>query len=96
MIDLSNYILMRKDILVKMKPKTAVTNSIIYTKESIDNSALQYFEVLKVSPLVRDVRVGDTVVISWKNITPPFESMFDGVRSDYGITDENQIEAIVE
>jgi hypothetical protein len=95
MIDLSDYTLLRKDILVKMIPKTTVQNSLIFTKESIDNSNLQYFSVLKVADAVVDVKVGDTILVNWKNVTPPFESMFDGSRGDYGITDETQVEAIV-
>jgi hypothetical protein len=48
-----------------------------------------------VADAVVDVKVGDTILVNWKNVTPPFESMFDGSRGDYGITDETQVEAIV-
>lgn len=96
MTDLKNTTLLRKDILVRNRKKAEVQNDLIYTKESIDHSQLQYFEVLKVAPEVVLVSVGDIVVINWKNITPPFEAVFDGIRGDYGITDESQIECIVE
>jgi hypothetical protein len=93
--ELKDYKLLRNDILIRNRKKVDVEKSIIYTKESIDDSALQYFEVLAVGPKVTQVKVGDVVIVNWKNITPPFESTFNGTVGEYGITDEDQVECIL-
>lgn len=93
--ELKNYKLLRNDILVRNRKKVDVEKSVIYTKESIDDSALQYFEVLSIGPEVTQVKVGDTIVVNWKNITPPFEATFDGTIGEYGITDEDQVECVL-
>jgi hypothetical protein len=82
--------------LIKLKPKQEVQKSNIYFKEEIETSQIQFFEVLKVSPKVTLVKPGDTVGISWLNCTQQFESLFNGERTKMGISDEDQIEFILE
>ena len=88
--------LIRKDILIKLKPECEVRRSAIYYKEDIDNNKIQHFEVLKVAKNVTLVKVGDIVGISWLNCTSQFDGIFDGNREKMGISDEDQVEFILE
>lgn len=95
-VEYKDWKLIRKDILIKLKPEHEVKKSAIYYKEDIDNNKIQHFEVLKVSDNVTLVKVGDIVGISWLNCTSQFDGMFNGVREKMGISDEDQVEFILE
>lgn len=88
--------LLRKDILVKPKTKVEVTNSLIYTKESVNDSDIQFFEVISIADAVTMVKVGDIIGCSWRNMTPPMIMELDGTDVKVGITDEDKIEFIYE
>jgi len=88
--------MLNKDVVITLKPKTEVANSLIYVKESIDESDIQFFIVLAKSDNVTMFEVGDTVVCSWKRITPPFDAMFKGEKIKVGITSEDEVLGVVE
>jgi hypothetical protein len=88
--------LLRNDILVKPLTKVEVTNSTIYTKESVDETDVQFFEVLQVAESVNAVKVGDIVGVSWREMTPPMLMDIDGVEMKVGITDEEKVQFVVE
>jgi hypothetical protein len=88
--------LLRNDILVKPLTKVEVTNSTIYTKESVDETDIQFFEVLQVAESVNVVKVGDIVGVSWREMTPPMLIDIDGVEMKVGITDEEKVQFVVE
>jgi hypothetical protein len=95
-VDYKNWTLTKKSVLIKLKPKQEIQKTNIYFKEEIDSSQIQFFEVLKVSPSVTLVKVGDVVGISWLNCTQQFEAYLDGVKYKMGMSDEDQIEFILE
>jgi hypothetical protein len=82
--------------LVKPLTKVEVTNSTIYTKESVDETDVQFFEVLQVAESVNAVKVGDIVGVSWREMTPPMLMDIDGVEMKVGITDEEKVQFVVE
>lgn len=86
---------LRNDVVLKLKPVHQASNSLIYFKEQIDHTSMQYFTVLRVGPDVKHVSVGDTVVCSWKRITPPFDALHDGNQCKVGITSETEIDCVV-
>jgi hypothetical protein len=88
--------LLRNDILVKPLTKVEVTNSTIYTKESVDDTDIQFFEVLQVAESVNAVKVGEIVGVSWREMTPPMLMDIDGVEMKVGITDEEKVQFVVE
>jgi hypothetical protein len=88
--------LLRNDILVKPLTKVEVTNSTIYTKESVDDTDIQFFEVLQVAESVNTVKVGEIVGVSWREMTPPMLMDIDGVEMKAGITDEEKVQFVVE
>lgn len=91
-----NCKLLNDDVLLKMIPKRDVASQLIYTKESVDDSAIQFFTVLEVAKDTKFVKKGDTVVISWKRVTNPFKGIHGGVVLTMGITSEKEIDCIVE
>lgn len=88
--------LLRNDILVKPITKVEVTNSLIYTKESVDDTDIQFFEVLQVADSVNTVKVGEIVGVSWREMTPPMLMDIGGVEMKVGITDEEKVQFVVE
>lgn len=88
--------LLRNDILVKPLTKVEVTNSLIYTKESVDETDIQFFEVLQVADSVNTVKVGEVVGVSWREMTPPMLMDIDGVEVKVGITDEEKVQFVAE
>lgn len=95
-IDYNRCSLIRKDILIKLRPKRVMEKSLIYVKESTEESNLQFFDVVKIAPTVEMVSVGDVVLISWLEVTDPFPAIYDGVRGTFGISEEKMVQAIVE
>lgn len=93
-IDYADYELMRKSILIRVKPMREVRNSAIYYKDDIEEQKIQFFEVLKVSPNVTLVEAGQTVGIDWRNCTSQFEASFNGEVMMMGLSDEDQVEFI--
>lgn len=94
--DFTHCRLLKKDILIEMKPKMAVNKGIIHVKESIEESSIQFFTVLLVSPDVTLVKAGDTIAMSWKRITSPFMAEFKGRTVKVGITSEEEVDVVVE
>lgn len=95
-VDYKDWNLMKKSILIKLKPKQEVQQSTIYFKEEIDSSKIQFFEILKVAPQVTLVKAGDIVGIDWTNCTQQFHALFNGKKEKMGISDEDQVEFILE
>lgn len=87
---------LRDDVILKLKPIQKAVSSLIYFAEQLDHTSMQYFTVLQIGPDVKVVKVGDTVVCSWKRITTPFDANVDGVPSKIGITAEKEIDCIVD
>lgn len=87
---------LRNDVLLSLKPAHKATESLIYFKEQLDHSSMQYFYVEAIGPEVKHVSVGDVVVCSWKRITPPFEAEREGRIAQFGITSETEIDCIVD
>lgn len=88
--------LLRNDILVKPLTKVEVTKSVIFTKESVDDTDIQFFEVLKVADSVKTVKVGEVIGVSWREMTPPMLMDVDGIEMKVGITDEEKVQFVVE
>jgi len=85
-----------KDVLIRHVPERQVKESPIFYRDDPDEMHIQNFEIVEVSPTVTLVSVGDIVMVNWKNMTEKFKHEIDGEEHDVAITDENQIEAIVE
>lgn len=97
MIKANKMKMLNKDVLVKLKPKTEVANSVIYVKEDpTENGGLQFFTVLAKSDEVTMFDVGDTVICDWKRITSPFKADVDGKVENVGITSEDEILGVLE
>jgi len=85
---------MHNDILVHMIPQSDIFKSDIIIIDSEEkNKEMSYFKVLKVSPLVTDVVVGDTIILPHLGHTPPFElggimCAVVGERDVVGVLDE--------
>lgn len=94
--DFTNCRLLHNDILLEMKPKQDVQRGLIHVKESIEESCMQYFTVLEVSPTVTLVKKGDVILMSWKRITNPFQGIYQGREVKLGITAEIEVDCIVE
>lgn len=79
------------DVLITFKPSREVESSVIFYEDK-DTADLHYYSVVCVGKDVTSVKKGDTILISWANITPPF--FFENVK--YGLTDESQIVAVID
>lgn len=95
-LDVMKMIPLRNDVVLKLKPIQKATNSVIYFNEQLDTTTMQYFTVLRTGPDVKFLKVGDTVVVSWKRITEPFNAEIDGTPCKIGITAETEVDCIVE
>ena len=95
-LDVLKMIPLRDDVVLKLKPIQNAAHSVIYFNEQLDTTTMQYFTVLRVGPEVKFLKVGDTVVVSWKRITEPFNAELDGVPCKIGITAETEVDCIVE
>jgi co-chaperonin GroES (HSP10) len=85
---------MNADVLLKLKPHHEASGSTIFYKEDISQNDMQNFTVIAVGPDVKYVKVGNTVLASWKRITPPFA--LESSKKEYGVTAEKEIMAIIE
>ena len=68
----------------------------IYIRENEDEETTMMFEVLRTSPNVQHVSIGDIAVIPWRRCTPPFEAYVNGVAKMVTITDEKEILGLLE
>lgn len=96
MIDIKTLKPLKNDVVIVMRPKREVTSQLIFTKESIDDSDMQFFDVVRAADQCKHVKAGDVIVMSWKRITVPQEGLIDGVTKQFGITSEDEIDGIVE
>lgn len=83
-----------KDVLLKFKTTetTNLTEGGIYVKDDDSMSNYEFYTVEAVGPDVTVVSVGDTVIMTWAKITPPFKHEGD----TFGVTSENEIWAVVD
>jgi co-chaperonin GroES (HSP10) len=76
------------------KPKQE--NSLIYTPDdAMDDSAGTTFTVLRVGPQCRELQEGDTIVIKFQSMTPPFLASVDGEEKMVAIGPESSVLAIL-
>ncbi|MBG24074.1 MAG: hypothetical protein CMF22_11530 [Idiomarinaceae bacterium] len=76
------------------KPKES--NSLIYTPdEDMDDAAGTTFTVLRVGPECRELKEGDTVVIKFQSMTPPFLASVDGEEKMVAIGPESSVLAVL-
>ena len=85
--------LLKKDILITPFNKNDLGESVIHLiDDGKQEDSLNYFEVLKVSEKVVEVKKGDIIILSIGNHTAPV--MVDNKR--VAITSEEDVEAVVE
>lgn len=85
---------LRDDVLLKLTPQHQATESLLWFKEDINNSDVQFFTIMTAGPEVKHVKVGDLIVASWKRITTPFA--LDSTKKEYGVTSEKEIMAVID
>lgn len=87
--------LLRNDILLQrideevMQKKEGQLIVIPFNK---NQDTLRFYNVLAIGPEVSEVKVGDTLLMNWSEMTPPFAH--DNVF--YQITDESKVLAVVD
>lgn len=93
MKDIHKIKLMNEDVLVMLdENEAAFRQGRIIQLKNRNEARLDYCKVLKVSDKVTDVKVGDTVLLSWTNMTPPF---LIGTKR-VAVTSQERIEGILE
>lgn len=92
-----DFVPMNSDVLITHVDINEAEKNVIHLIETLDKNENQYFKVLAVSPNVNQVSVGDTVLIPWKRITPPF-TLKDKSGTDrrVAVTSDKEILAVVE
>lgn len=86
-----NFKPLQADILLERVSDQEALKTNIYIKNETDSS-IQHYKILAVGPDVKQLNVGDEVILSWSNITPPFE--YDGRKM--GITNEREVLGVIE
>ena len=62
---------------------------------NIDNDPTQMFRVVSTGPRCKEVAVDNIVVCKWTRITPPENAMLNGEKTEFGITSEDEILAVI-
>ena len=94
MINVNTLRPMHDDVLMMHEPMEEKQTIVI--KDDIDNNTSLQFRVLKVSPTVEHIKVGDLVIAAWRKCVPPFEIVVDDEIKSVTITDEKEILGIIE
>lgn len=85
--------LLNEDVLIKAKSINSISKSPIHiVSQEEQRQAVNFFEVIKVSDKVTDVKVGDTVAIAFMDHTIPVHMEVGEVA----ITDISKILAVIE
>lgn len=85
--------LMNRDVLIRPKPLNEIqSSSIVVVSKKEQNEKANWFEVVKVSSRVKEVNVGDTVLVPYATHTPIM--LVDNQRM--AITDEDSIIGVIE
>lgn len=79
------------DLVVERVSDKEANNTFIHIEDD-DHTDIQHYRVVRIGPEVTQVDVGDTIIMSWSNITPPFTQ--DGKK--VGITNEREILGVFE
>lgn len=83
---------MKNEVLLKHIPEREIHSSLIYFKDDPSNNTVQHFKVLAVGHKCTELKIGDVVLCSWRDMTPPFD--FDGEQ--VAVAPEDRIQAVVE
>ena len=84
------------EIMVVLKPRKSVEGSgIIHFNEDQDQET-QFFTVVGKGELVDCVEIGDTIFMSWKDVTDPIKGILDGEPREFGFANQFNISAIIE
>lgn len=87
---------LHKDVIVMYHDINKVSGYSIIMEDKSENTQTHYCKVLRKSPNVTLVEEGDIIVLSWMNITEPFEVMHEGKEVQAVITTEDHIWGVVE
>lgn len=90
--DVENFRPMNDDVLLEHFDANKLSGNLIYMIEDDTEHKYQYYKVVKTGPKCQAVSIGDTILMHWANMTPPFE--IDGRK--YAVTSEQEVHAIVE
>lgn len=93
MIEIEKLRLLNDDILVTyMEQQKYVSDIIDVINPKERQESVQYFKVVRVSPKVTDVKVGDTILLELGHHTIPFTINIDR----YAITSVKEVIAVIE
>lgn len=87
---------MNSDVALRKVEKAKYSGTGIFLGEDSEDDQQKFFEVVAVSPKVKSVRVGETVIVPWPRITDPVEVDIDGEPTMVGFTDEKEILAVID
>lgn len=92
---MSNIRPFHDDILVKFRTSVDknLTEGGIYIKEDTTHTEYEYYDVVAIGPDVKDVKPGDTIMMSWARMSPPFNHegnklAITSVKEVWGVLEE--------
>ena len=91
-----SYNPLRDDIMIYAVNRGSIEGTSFIIQENPQKEDNQWFKVFAVGPKVRDLKVGDTVLIPWARITPPQYLEVDGEERQVGVTSELEVLAVLE
>ena len=83
-------------IVVGVSRNTAENSIIKLLSDDQENNPVQYFDVISTGKNVNGINVGDRIVASWHDITPPMIGTLNGKQTEWGAIRASRIMGIVE
>lgn len=90
-----NIKLLNNDVAFVQIESPFELNRLIKLQSNPDDVVI-FGKIVAVSDKVKDVCVGDTVILPWTRSTPPILAPIDGVEMKVGITNVKEILGVIE
>lgn len=89
---------LRDDIMIYAVDRSNIETKtgLIHIPENTHKEENQWFKVFAVGPKVKELKVGDTIYVPWKRVTPPQNMNVDGKDRQIGVTSEVEVLAVLE